>query len=147
MPAPEIAISDLLPEEAPALEPLLASLGYSSSASEIAARLAEGFPREGACRALVARQGGLVVGFATTHTTPFLHRPPAGRVTALAVLPEFQAKGIGTALLARCEEILLAAGVDRIELTSGGQRTGAHAFYRRAGYDETGVRFVKPARS
>lgn len=144
-----ISISDLSPRECGDLEPLLASLGYASEAAFAAARLAAGFAADGSCRALVARiaeDGQRIVGFATTHVTPFLHRPAAGRVTALAVLPGHQGRGIGRALLARCEEILLAEGVDRIELTSGSQRLDAHRFYRAAGYDETGVRFVKPAR-
>lgn len=145
---PPIVISDLSPGECGALGPLLASLGYSTEANETARRLAAGFAADGACRVLVARLPGedpRIVGFATTHFTPFLHRPAAGRVTALAVLPECQGRGIGRALLARCEEILFAQGCDRIELTSGSQRLDAHRFYRAAGYDETGVRFVKPA--
>jgi ribosomal protein S18 acetylase RimI-like enzyme len=149
-----IRITDLLAADCAALAPLLESLGYRAASATTARLLAAGFAAEGACRALVARSPGAdrvagaepeIVGFATTHVTPFLHRPPAGRVTALAVLPEFQGQGIGRALLARCEEILLAAGCDRIELTSGSKRLEAHRFYRALGYDETGVRFVKPA--
>lgn len=146
-PGATLEISDLRPDDVPGLEPLLASLGYSAPGAETSARLAAGFAPKGACRAFAARVAGRIVGFATTHVTPFLHRPPAGRVTALAVLPEFQGRGIGRALLARCEEILLASGCDRIELTSGSRRHDAHRFYLSAGYDETGVRFVKPAQS
>ncbi|MEO8277260.1 MAG: GNAT family N-acetyltransferase [Thermoanaerobaculia bacterium] len=118
-------------------------LGYVSTNAEKLRHFASGFSDAGANRVIVARVSGAIVGFATTHLTPFLHRPPAGRLTALAVLPDFQGRGIGRALLRRCEEILSAAGVDRIELTSGSQRREAHDFYRRAGYEETGVRFVK----
>jgi ribosomal protein S18 acetylase RimI-like enzyme len=143
-----IHISDFESTDCRGLEPLLASLGYAPDPVRTASRLAGGFAADGPCRVLVARLAGgdsPIVGFATTHVTPFLHRPAAGRVTALAVLPEFQGRGIGRALLARCEEILFAAGVDRIELTSGSQRLDAHRFYRSAGYGETGLRFVKPA--
>ncbi|MEO7793311.1 MAG: GNAT family N-acetyltransferase [Thermoanaerobaculia bacterium] len=146
--AAAVSISDLSALDCGALAPLLASLGYQAEAVESAVRLAAGFATDGACRALVARPttaGDRIVGFATTHVTPFLHRPAAGRVTALAVLPDFQGRGIGRALLTRCEEILFAAGCDRIELTSGSQRGEAHRFYRAAGYAETGVRFVKPS--
>ena len=148
MDALAISISDLSADECGELAPLLASLGYAAEAAKTLALLEAGFASTGPCRALVARPLGSelrVVGLATTHVTPFLHRPPAGRVTALAVLPEFQGRGIGRTLLTRCEEILLAAGCDRIELTSGSQRHDAHRFYRSAGYDVTGVRFVKPA--
>ena len=34
-------------------------------------------------------------------------------------------------------------GASRIELTSGAQRTEAHAFYRACGYKDSSVRFVK----
>jgi GNAT superfamily N-acetyltransferase len=144
----KFSISDLEEHECGELAPLLASLGYAAEPATTEGFLAAGFTRDGPCRARVARLSGAkprIVGLATTHFTPFLHRPPAGRVTALAVLPELQGQGIGRALLARCEEILLASGCDRIELTSGSQRHEAHRFYRSAGYDETGVRFVKPA--
>jgi len=148
MDAVAISISDLSMNECGELAPLLSSLGYAAETATTVALLAAGFASDGPCRVLVARLVGpedRIVGFATTHLTPFLHRPPAGRVTALAVLPEFQGRGVGRALLARCEEILLASSCDRIELTSGSQRHDAHLFYRSAGYDETGVRFVKTA--
>ena len=38
-------------------------------------------------------------------------------------------------------EVLSAA---RLEITSGSQRTDAHAFYRACGYSDGTVRFVKP---
>jgi GNAT superfamily N-acetyltransferase len=66
------------------------------------------------------------------------------RVTALVVTPTAQGLGIGRALLKEAERRARAGGAARIELTSGSQRTEAHAFYRACGYGDGTVRFVKP---
>jgi GNAT superfamily N-acetyltransferase len=51
--------------------------------------------------------------------------------------------GIGRRLMERIEAWLRDHGATRLTLTSGKQRTEAHRFYRRLGYEETGLRFVK----
>jgi GNAT superfamily N-acetyltransferase len=46
-------------------------------------------------------------------------------------------------LLRRLEDWAHEQGASAIALTSGNHRHEAHEFYRRAGYQQTGVRFVK----
>jgi GNAT superfamily N-acetyltransferase len=65
------------------------------------------------------------------------------RVTALVVTPTAQGLGIGRTLLKEAERRARVGGAARIELTSGAQRTEAHAFYRACGYKDSSVRFVK----
>ena len=65
------------------------------------------------------------------------------RVTALVVTPTAQGLGIGRQLLKEAERRARSGGASRIELTSGSQRTEAHAFYRACGYKDSSVRFVK----
>ena len=65
------------------------------------------------------------------------------RLTALVVTPTAQGLGIGRALLKEAERRARVGGAARIELTSGAQRTEAHAFYRACGYKDSSVRFVK----
>ena len=62
---------------------------------------------------------------------------------ALVVTPTAQGLGIGRALLKEAERRARVGGAARIELTSGAQRTEAHAFYRACGYKDSSVRFVK----
>jgi ribosomal protein S18 acetylase RimI-like enzyme len=93
---------------------------------------------------LIAVDGTRVLGFATLHGTPVLHRPTAvGRITALAVHPSAQGQGIGRELLRAAEAHFRAQGLGRIEVTSGPTHARAYPFYRRLGYEDGGVRFFK----
>jgi GNAT superfamily N-acetyltransferase len=51
--------------------------------------------------------------------------------------------GVGRALLKRLEEVARAEGCGRIYLTTRYEREGAAAFYRRMGFEDTSLRFVK----
>jgi ribosomal protein S18 acetylase RimI-like enzyme len=50
---------------------------------------------------------------------------------------------VGRALLERLEEAARAEGCGRIYLTTRYERAGAIAFYRRMGFVDTSLRFVK----
>lgn len=132
------------PADAPGLAPLLAALGYPATADAITGRLAALAASDSGGLTLVAEAGGRLLGFATLHVTPVLHRPTAvGRITALAVHPEAREAGIGRRLVEAAEERFLAAGLGLIELTSGESRREAHEFYRHLGYAPHGVRLTK----
>jgi GNAT superfamily N-acetyltransferase len=94
---------------------------------------------------VVARRAGAVCGLIALD---FMYYLPLGtttcRVTALVVTPTAQGLGIGRQLLKEAERRARSGGAARIELTSGAQRTEAHAFYRACGYKDSSVRFVKP---
>ena len=93
---------------------------------------------------VLARDAGAVCGLIALD---FMYYLPLGtttcRVTALVVTPTAQGLGIGRALLKEAERRARVGGAARIELTSGAQRTEAHAFYRACGYKDSSVRFVK----
>ncbi len=93
---------------------------------------------------VVARRDGAVCGLIALD---FMYYLPLGtttcRVTALVVTPTSQGLGIGRQLLKEAERRARTGGASRIELTSGAQRTEAHAFYRACGYKDSSVRFVK----
>lgn len=136
-------VRDARPEDADGIAPLLAQLGYPAAADVVRERLASLVARGD--RALVAERGGTVVGVLTLHRTPVLHRPAdVGRITALVVDAGARVGGVGRALVREAERILRDAGCERVEVTSAARRLDAHAFYRRLGYDEAGVRFGKP---
>jgi ribosomal protein S18 acetylase RimI-like enzyme len=52
--------------------------------------------------------------------------------------------GIGRQLLEHLEEQARAHGAHVVELDSGHQRTAAHRFYRRHGYQDVSLKFRKP---
>ena len=93
---------------------------------------------------VVARRDGAVCGLIALD---FMYYLPLGtttcRITALVIAPEAQRRGLGRQLLREAERRARSGGAARIELTSGSQRTEAHAFYRACGYSDGTVRFVK----
>jgi GNAT superfamily N-acetyltransferase len=66
------------------------------------------------------------------------------RITALVVAEDARGHGLGRRLLREAERFARACGAQRLEISSGIQRTGAHAFYLECGYTESGRRFVRP---
>lgn len=66
-----------------------------------------------------------------------------GRLLALVVDKKWRGNGIGKSLVAEAERWLKEREVSSIVVNSGKQRNDAHLFYKRIGYEETGLRFVK----
>lgn len=79
------------------------------------------------CR--VAEQQGRVAGFT------FLS---GNEVKTLQVDPTTQGKGIGRALMADAEKVILAGGHDTVRVEADVFNARAAAFYRALGYGETG---------
>ena len=122
---------------------LLTDLGYPCDTSEAVERICAilGNDRQAL---VVARNAGTVCGLIALD---FMYYLPLGtstcRVTALVVTPEAQRHGIGRQLLREAERRARTGGAARIELTSGSQRSEAHAFYRACGYSDGTLRFIK----
>ena len=64
-------------------------------------------------------------------------------IVGIAVCAAQQNKGIGSSLLRHMDEYAKSIGVDSIILCSGVNRTDAHAFYQRNGYDKDSWCFDK----
>lgn len=128
--------------DAAGLAALVEELGYPATTAEIAARL-ERMQRARESILVAERAGGLI-GFVAVHVTPVLHRPtPVGRMTALVVAGSARGGGVGRALVAAAERLAAEAGCALMEVTSNAKREGAHAFYRRLGYEMTSHRFYR----
>ncbi|HYE28827.1 MAG TPA: GNAT family N-acetyltransferase [Allosphingosinicella sp.] len=141
-PEPPLAVRPARPADAAAIAGLLADLGHRAGASEIAARLAR--LRKAGEVALVADRGE-AIGVLTWHVTPVLHRPsPVGRITMIAVAERQRRRGVGRALVEAASEQLRKQGCGLIEVTSNADLSGAHAFYRKLGFERTSYRFAKP---
>lgn len=80
----------------------------------------------------VCADAGRLVGFCTGDTA-------TGEVLVLAVLPEYEGRGIGARLLAAVAEELRSRGAKRVWLTaSSDPAIRAHGFYRAQGWVPTG---------
>lgn len=139
-----VVIRDATLDDAPALAPLLAVLGYPADPTSIRVRLERLLAGGPVDRVLVADLGGILQGFAALHGTPTLHRPGVvGRVTGLAVSGARHGRGVGRLLVEAAEAHFRALGAQRMEITSGPAHEPAHDFYRHLGYEDQGVRFAK----
>jgi GNAT superfamily N-acetyltransferase len=139
----EMSIRAAASADSHAIANLVTQLGYPSSAEEIRKRLAA-FADNPDYAVWVAEYGGRVVGL----TGVFLHYAVEfdgayGRLLGLVVDEPYRGRGIGKKLLEVAEAWLRERGIAKLTLTSGHQRKEAHEFYRRLGYTETGLRFVK----
>jgi GNAT superfamily N-acetyltransferase len=103
----------------------LASIGITPES--IAKQLASG-----RLKGWVCLHGATLVGFCNGDGE-------TGEVLVLAVLPEFERRGIGTCLLSRVVEWLRSVGSDTIWLAaSPDTRIRAHGFYRSLGWRPNG---------
>jgi GNAT superfamily N-acetyltransferase len=139
----DISIREARPSDSPDIARLITQLGYPSSESEIAQRLAvlSHLPEH---VTFVAELDGRVVGLVGAYMDYALEINGAyGRLMGLAVDELFRGRGIGKRLLEWIEGWLRDRGATRLTLTSGKQRPKAHGFYRNLGYEETGLRFAK----
>ncbi len=122
---------------------LLTELGYPCDRADALERIAAIIDNDRQVM-VVARLAGRVCALMALD---FMYYLPLGtytcRVTALVVTPEAQGRGLGRQLLREAERRARAGGAARIELTSGSQRTDAHAFYKACGYSDGTLRFVK----
>ena len=66
----------------------------------------------------------------------------AGVVEDVAVLPGFQGKGVGRAMMDHARGQCRAAGCYKMTLSSGLPREGAHRFYDSLGFERHGYSFL-----
>ena len=86
-----------------------------------------------------------VVGFVHAEVYESLYSYAGLNILGLAVLPEFQSKGIGKELMRHLELNAKNNSIAFIRLNSADYRVEAHKFYESVGYvcDKTQKRFIK----
>jgi GNAT superfamily N-acetyltransferase len=67
---------------------------------------------------------------------------PSGLVENVAVLPEFQGRGVGRAMMEHALAECRRAGCYKLALSSNLRREGAHNFYDALGFERHGYSFV-----
>ena len=144
-PSPAFIIRLARTSDVPEMARLFSELGYEIPADVLARRFAA-FSDAGEHALVVedASSAGHLLGVATLHTTPVLHRAGSvGRVTSLVVDATFRGCGIGRALMEEAERWAAAQGCVLLEVTSNQRRVDAHQFYERLGYERTSYRFAR----
>jgi GNAT superfamily N-acetyltransferase len=134
-------VRDVVADDAIALAPLLAELGYTVDPAVIPGRIAAIRAEDGASFIAVddgARALGVIV--LTAHAV--LHAGgPVAMITALVVSSQARGQGVGRQLVDTAKAWAKDRGCVRLIVTSGEQRADAHAFYPACGLPYTGRRF------
>ncbi|HGM9173152.1 TPA: N-acetyltransferase family protein [Streptococcus pyogenes] len=86
-----------------------------------------------------------LLGYVHAERYETLYASDGINLLGLAVLPAYQRRGIGSALLRALESQARQEGIAFIRLNSASHRKEAHAFYRNLDYadDKTQLRFIK----
>lgn len=146
-PAISVSIRDADPADADAIAGLMSQLGYPTLESEMIERLAR-IGADSNYRTLVAEIGTQVVGVIGVGLAPFYERNGAYcRLLVLAVDDQHRRQGIGRVLVRAAEDWALEQGATVMVVNTSHRRHDAHRFYERAGYESTGLRFVKTLQS
>lgn len=95
-------------------------------------------------RVFAAFAGGV---FAGTYTLIIFDKlakrgAPEGIVEDVAVLPEFQRRGVGRTMMEHARGECRLAGCYKMALSSGAQREAAHRFYESLGFERHGYSFL-----
>jgi GNAT superfamily N-acetyltransferase len=140
----DVVIRPPRPTDSAAIASLMGELGYPAWPDEIPPRLKELALDAKSSAVWVAELDGEAVGIVTARQFPAIHQStPVVWLTVLVVAERARGRGVGTRLVNEVEEWARDQGARRIALTSALHREEAHDFYRRLGYEHTGVRLAK----
>jgi GNAT superfamily N-acetyltransferase len=140
-----VRVREARSDDAAALVPLFAQLGYPDAPARIGVRV-EAAGAEPASTVLVAEENGAVVGLVSASVIPLAHEDGSWcRISALVVSSDRRRAGVGRTLVEAVEGFARSRGCRYSEVTSGErpERDAAHRFYEALGYEEVSRRFLK----
>lgn len=138
-----VEIRDAKPSDARQLAVLLTELLEPASGDQ-ADQLLQRFLAHRGSRVQVAVLDEVVVGFVATHLVPRLDFERLScRVLDLVVSSTHRRSGIGRSLMQAAESEARRARATRLDLATGFERRGAHAFYEALGYEATSQNYRK----
>jgi GNAT superfamily N-acetyltransferase len=130
-------------EDAEAVAALLGELGYPSTPSQAAERLAR-IAGDPSMWVVVAELGSEIAGLGALHVQNLVERDDLGcEVAGLVVGERFRRGGVGEALMEALEDEARRRGGRVMVLNTAHRRADAHAFYEALGYEHTGRRYAK----
>lgn len=141
----KVEIAHARPEDRPAIARLVRTeLGYSSLDEErLYARIAR-MEADANYSLHVAKASGRVVGFIACSRGIALERDGDYlRILALAVDRTVQHRGVGSELLKEAERRAYSFAASAIVVSSGAQRSDAHEFYQKRGFEKRGFSFTR----
>lgn len=146
---PNAKIRDATIFDAHALSLLITQLGYPTTAEQMHTRLPPLLNDAGDAvnGTIVAELDGRVVGMIGLRIDRgHEYDGVQGRIVALVVDAGSRGAGIAKSLVRAAEQWSHERGAHRIMVNTANHRTHTHEFYRRLGFEMTGLRFVKPLR-
>lgn len=132
--SPRITIRAATLSDALRLAPLSGQLGYPSTPSQVAARLATILADPEHVVFIAEENPGEVLGWADVFVMRTIGAEPRAEIAGLVVEESCRSQGIGRLLMARAEEWARQKGCAAVTLRSNVIRERAHAFYERLGY-------------
>jgi ribosomal protein S18 acetylase RimI-like enzyme len=128
----QIVIRRATIDDAAPLTDLLAELGYAVPADQVAHQLAS----EPGSTFLVAVVDMAVVGLIGISTRHQLHKGTrVSTIDEMVVTSSMRGRGVGRALVEAAVVVARQQGASRLDLHSRADRTDAHRFYERMGFD------------
>ena len=115
-------------------------LGYSFPLADTQRKL-ELLLHSGKDKIYVAEMDGTVVGYVHACDYDVIYFPHMKNIMGIAVSSHCRRLGIGKALLSKIEDWARESGAAGVRLVSGSERTEAHLFYKRCGYDTGKMQF------
>ena len=134
------------PTDTPAIQILLAQLGYTDTAHFLEHRLTSmsNDPDE---VLLVYEQNSEVIAFLSLHFIPQIALPgDFARISYFAVKDSARGLGIGTQLEDHITALARERNCDRVEVHCHSRRSDAHRFYIRQGFEESPKYLIKSLR-
>jgi GNAT superfamily N-acetyltransferase len=139
----EVKIRNACLDDSSAIARLMSQLEYPTSSDEMKVRLGA-ILSDSNFMTFVAEHRREVVGVIGLGVGRYYEKNGTyGRLLVLAVDEKWRGRGAGASLVGTAEYWLKERNVNSIIVNSGKHRSEAHSFYRRLGYEKTGVRFVK----
>jgi GNAT superfamily N-acetyltransferase len=133
----EVAIREIVPEDAGAIAELSDQLGYEASSGEMKARIEAMLPLPADHLAVVACFKDEVVGWVEAEVVRHLQSPAHALITGLVVKEGVRSLGVGKRLCAEVDRWCRQRNVPVIRVTSRMTRERAHRFYLREGFVQT----------
>jgi histone acetyltransferase (RNA polymerase elongator complex component) len=139
----QVVVRPAAEADAAAISALLNELGYSLDVTQVRNNITL-LSVSSSDAIFVAEAASTVVGVLSFHIMPLFHVVGnLGRISSLVIGSQWQRHGVGRKLIEVAEEFGWSHGCQRIEVTSGDHRTGAHEFYQKLGYQIDERRFIK----